>query len=76
MNLQVGGKFKLTEVLYVPQAVKNILIISRIVSKGSKMGANKDKMNINKYGVSTTLDARKGINESAMFYLKMKIYAP
>ena len=31
MNLQGGGKVKLTEVVYVPQAVKNILSISRLI---------------------------------------------
>ena len=35
---------KFTEILYTPQAVKNLLIVSRIVSKGAMMGDTKDKL--------------------------------
>ena len=38
MKLQDAQTVKLTEVLYVPQAVKNLLRISSIVSKGATMG--------------------------------------
>ena len=63
---------QLTEVLNVSQAVKNILSISRLVSKGATMGATQDKMTIKKNGVSMILDARKGQNKSMMLYLKAK----
>ena len=76
MTLQDGQTLKLTEVLYLPQAVKNILSVSRLVSKGATMGANKDKMIIKKNGVSMTLDASKGQNKSMMIYLKAKRYSP
>ena len=33
INLQGGERFKFTEVLYAPQEVKNILSVSRLVSK-------------------------------------------
>ena len=65
---------KLTKVLCVPQAVKNLLIVSRIVSKGSTMGYTQYKRTINKNGVSMILDTRKGKNTSIMFYLKTKYY--
>ena len=67
---------KLTGVLYVPQEVKNLLIVSRILSKGATMGATQDKLTIKKNGVKMILDAREGENESMMFYLKAKRYAP
>ena len=54
MKLQDGQMAKLTKVLYVPQAVKNLLTVSQLVSKGATIGATKDKMIINKNGVSTT----------------------
>ena len=50
--------------------------ISRLVSKGSKIWATQDKMTIKKNGVKMILDAREGENESMMFYLKAKRYAP
>ena len=65
---------KLTKVLCVPQAVKNLLIVSRIVSKGSTMGDTQYKTTINKNGVSMILDTRKGKNTSIIFYLKTKYY--
>ena len=40
------------------------------------MGATQDKMIIKKNGVSMTLDAKKGQNNSMMFYLKTKRYTP
>ena len=39
MKPQDGQTVKLTEVLHVPQAVKNVLSVSRLVSKGVTMGA-------------------------------------
>ena len=67
---------KLTKVLYAPQYLKKLLSVSRLVSKGATMGATQEKNIIKKNGVSMTLDARKGQNESTMFYLKAKRYAP
>ena len=43
MKLQDGQTVKVTQVLYVPQAVKNILSLSRLVSKGTKMGPLRTK---------------------------------
>ena len=60
MNLQGGETVKLTEVLYVPQAVKNILSISEHIPKGPTMGYNKEKNTTKKGGVNMTLDTRKG----------------
>ena len=74
MKLQYGKTEKLTEVVYVTQALKNQLSVSRLVSKGAKMGATQEKMIIKNNGVSMTLDARKGQNGSMMFYLKAKRY--
>ena len=51
---------KLTKVLYMPQAVKKLLSISRLASKGATMGATQNKTIIEKNGVSMILDARKG----------------
>ena len=50
VNMKLKGveNMKLTEVLYVPQPVKNMLSISIIVSKGSTMRANKEKITTNK----------------------------
>ena len=39
---------KLTKVLYMPQAVKNLLNISRLVSKGATMGDTQDKLSLRK----------------------------
>ena len=72
MKLQGGEMVKLNDVLQVPQAVKNILNISSIESKGSTMGATKDKMTINKNSVNMNLDAIKGKYESTIFYLKTR----
>ena len=59
MKLQYGKTVKLTKFLYVPQAVKNILSVSRFASKGATMGATQENIIIKKKGVSVTLDARK-----------------
>ena len=69
IKLQVGETFKFTEVLYVPQAVKNILSILRFVSNVSTTGDTKDKMTTKKNGVNM-IDARKRKSDSTMFYLK------
>ena len=63
---------KLTKILYVPQAVKNLLSVSRLVPKGSTMGATQEKITIDKNGVSAILDARKVQKKSMMFYFKAK----
>ena len=76
MKLQDGQTVKLTKVLYVPQAVKNILSVSMIVSKGATMGATQDKIIIKKSSISMILDASKGQNKSMMLYLKAKKYVP
>ena len=44
--------------------------------KGVTMGATQDKIIIKKNGVSMTLTARTIQNNSMMFYLKVKRYAP
>ena len=59
MKLNYGQTVKLTEVLYVPQTMKNLLSVSRLITKGATMGATQDKTTIKKNGVSTTLDERK-----------------
>ena len=76
MKLQDGQTVKLTKVLYVPQAVKNILSVSRLVLKGSTMGDTQYKIIIKKNGVSINLDASKGQNKGMMFYFKANIFAP
>ena len=50
VNMKPQGEetFKLTKVIYVPQAVNNFLIVSRLVSKGSTIGDTQDKITINK----------------------------
>ena len=59
MKLQVGKMIMLTEVLYIPQSVKNILSVSRLVQKESAMGDTKDKTTINQNDANMILDARK-----------------
>ena len=66
---------KLTEVRYIPQLGKNLLSVSRLVSKGATVGAIQDKTTINKSGVSLILDSSKFQNKSIMFYLEAKRYA-
>ena len=60
MKTQDGQTVKLTGVLYVPQAVKNLLSVSRLISKGATMGTTQDKTIIKKNDVSMILDAMKG----------------
>ena len=76
MRLQNGQTVKLTEVLYVPQSVKILFNVSRLVSKGATMGDTQYKMIIKKNGVIISSDLRKLQNKSIMFYLKSKIYPP
>ena len=44
MKLKYGKTVKLTEVLYMPQDVKNILSVSKLVSKGVTMGPLRTKL--------------------------------
>ena len=76
MKLKGGETVKITKVIYIPQAVKNILSVWRLISKVTMMGATQDKITIKKNGVNMILDAIKGKNAVMMFYLKEKIYAP
>ena len=76
MKLKGRETVKLTKVIYVPQSVNNILSVSRIVSKGARMGATQEKMITKKNSVNMILDARKRKNKSMMFYLKAKRYPP
>ena len=46
---------KLNDVLYIPQYVKNLIILLSLVAKGYTMGATIDKMTIKKKFVSITL---------------------
>ena len=59
MKLQGVKTVKIIEFMYVPQAVKKLLRVSRLVSKCTTMGDTQDKMIIEKGGVSMILDARK-----------------
>ena len=51
---------KLNDVLYIPQSVKNIMSILRLVAKGATMGATKDRMTIKKNGINIIMDKLKG----------------
>ena len=73
MKLHGGETVKSTKVLYIPQAVKNILSVSMIAYKGDTMGATQEKMTIRKNGVNTIIDAREGKNAIKIFYLKAKM---
>ena len=64
----------LNVVLHITRTVKNMLTVSNMVSKGTTMGDNKEKITINKSGVNMTIDARNRINDSMIFYLKAKRY--
>ena len=44
MKLQYGQTVKITEVLYMPQDVKNLLSVSRLVSKGATVGDTRYKI--------------------------------
>ena len=59
MNIQGGGVLKLIKVMYVHQAVKNLLVASRFVSKGYTVGVAQDKMAIKKNEIIMILDTRK-----------------
>ena len=76
MKMQGGETTKLKEVLYVPQYVKNLLGVSRLVSKRATMGDTQDKKTINKNDIRIILYTRKGKNTSMIFYLKTKCYVP
>ena len=76
MKLTDEQMVKLTKVLYMPQAVENLLSLSRLVSKGTTVGDTQDKTIIKKKGVSIILYARKGQKKIMMFYLKAKRYSP
>ena len=76
MKLHEGEEFRLKNVLYIPQAVKNLTSVSRTTAKGATMGATQDKTTINKNGVSMNMNARKGKNGSTIFYLKSKRFIP
>ena len=76
MKLQGEETVKLNGVLYFYQAVRNILSVLRLVSKGHTMGDTQYKTTINKNGVNIILDTRKGKNKSKVLYLKAKKYAP
>ena len=54
---------------------ENLLIVSRLISKGAKIGGTQDKMLIKKNGVSMTVNASKVQKTSVMFYLMAKRYA-
>ena len=76
MKLQYGETVKLPEVLYVPQDLKKLLSITRIISNGATMRSTQDKMIIKKKGVGIILDTRKAQNKSMLFYLKAKRFTP
>ena len=56
MKLKGGETVNLTKVLYVSQSVNTILGVSRLVSKGSMMGATQDKMTIKKNSFNIILN--------------------
>ena len=70
MKMKSGEMVNNIKVLYVPKATKNILIVSRIVSRGDASRATQDKITIKKNGVSMIQDTRKVKNERMVFYLK------
>ena len=76
IKLQGGSTVKLNDILYSPQSVKNIMSVSKLIWKGSTMGATKYKVIIKKSGVNMNLDARKVKNESTMFLFEAKRYVP
>ena len=75
MKLQDVQTVKLAKLLYLPQSMKNLLRVSRLVSKGTNMGSTQDEMIIKKYLVIMKLDARKGQNKYMIFYFKVNRYA-
>ena len=58
---------KLTEVLYVYQAVKNILKVLSIIPNVATIGATKYRTAIKKNGVNMIIDARKVKHYITMF---------
>ena len=76
INFQDGQLVNLSKVLYVLQAVKTLLRVSRIISKGAMMGSTQDKIIIKKNGVSIILDTSTFQNKSMILYLKAKMCAP
>ena len=44
MKIKYGQTVKLTEVLYVPQAVKNLLSVPMLFSKGATVGDTQEKI--------------------------------
>ena len=59
MKNQGGETVKLTEVLYITNYVKNLLIVSRAVSKGATMVVTQYKTTTQNNGVSMVLDTSK-----------------
>ena len=53
-------KFRLENVVYVPQEFNNPVIVSRLVSKGDTMEATKENTTIKKNGARMNLNAKKG----------------
>ena len=76
MKMKSGEMVNNIKVLYVPKATKNILIVSRIVSRGDASRATQDKITIKKNGVSMIQDTRKVKNERMMFYLMENATSP
>ena len=70
MNLLGREKFKLGNILYVLQVVRNLMSVSRFVSKGDTVASTKDKMTTKKNGTRINLNARKGNHGITMLYLK------
>ena len=62
--------------LCVPQAVKTLLSVSSLVSRGATIGDTQDKMTIKKNGVGIILETSIFQNKDMMFYLKAKWYSP
>ena len=60
VKLQGVEKFKLDHVLYVLQAVKNLLSLSRLMEKGGTMDSMKDNMTMSKNFISVNLNSIKG----------------
>ena len=59
MKMQGVETLNLAKVIYIPQAVKNLLSIARLVSKLSMMGDTQDKMTMKKNYHDTRRKERK-----------------
>ena len=59
MKMQGVETLNLAKVIYIPQAVKNLLSIARLVSKVSMMGDTQDKMTMKKNYHDTRRKERK-----------------